>query len=342
MSNTISKELIIIGAGPSGLKAGQLAAENKIDYVILEKGETGQSWREVKPDMHFLSPCLPQRDWTSLSSKFPIWKLPVRRPYCTAAEFANYMIEFSHHFKLDIKENLAVTDIQRNGGQYKVKDQEGNEYSAPALIVATGIFGNKYIPEIPGVENNPIALHSHDYMRASDFKNKKVLIVGAGNSAAETAIDLVGDAMVYMVSRNDLQYFADTRKLYHIRGISESYLKELIAMEIIRYRAFQEIEKIEDNIVYFQNWDLKVDHIIFATGYRGDLSVVNDFDIKVNKYNYPEISYAGESLQYPNLFFTGPLAFQKMVSIVIHGFIKQIPDTMARVMENLRNGHPAA
>ncbi|MBN2424833.1 MAG: NAD(P)-binding domain-containing protein [Calditrichaceae bacterium] len=336
MNKSISKELIIIGSGPAGLKAGELAAENKLDFVILEKGNTGQSWIDVKPDMHFLSPCLPQRDWTSLSSKFPIWKLPVKRPYCTAKEFTVYLREFAGHFKLPVEEKCTVKEVQYTDGLYKAFCVDGREYSAPVLIAATGIFGNKYIPDIPGVMDNPVVMHSHDYKNAADFRNKKVLVVGAGNSAAETAIDLAGDAMVHMVSREDLKFFADTLKLYHIRGISESYLKELISMEIIRYRAYQEIQRIEGNIVHFRDWKLAVDKIIFATGYRGDLKILNNFKIRVNKYNYPEISYIGESLQYPKLFFAGPLAFQKMVSVLIHGFINQVPGTIKRIVELLR------
>ena len=94
----IEKELVIIGGGPAGLKAGEEAKAKGIDYIILERGEIAQSWQDIRKDMLMLSPSLPQRDWTSLSNKFPIWKLNITRPYCYAHEFVTYLIEYSNHF----------------------------------------------------------------------------------------------------------------------------------------------------------------------------------------------------------------------------------------------------
>ncbi len=327
----ISKELIIIGAGPAGLKAAEEAHRLQIDYVLLDKGQPGQAWREIRQDMKLLSPCHPQRDWTSLSYKFPIWKLPVQRPYCTTNEFVQYLDEYNDHFKLNMHSECTVRDIRFQKGIYTVLCEEDIEISAPVLIVATGIFGNPFIPEIPGAKNNPIVTHSHFYRGPQSFKNQKVLIIGAGNSAAEIAIELSGKTMLYMVSRKELQFFSDTKKLYHIRGISESYLKELINMEIIRYRPYQDIIKIENREVHFQDWVLDVDKIIFATGYHGNMKLLKNFNLRLNKYEYPEVSYSGESIQYPNLFFAGPLSFQNFSSVFIHGFVKQIPKTLARI-----------
>lgn len=336
MDRIISKELIIIGSGPAGLKAAQEASEKGIDYVVLERGEIAQAWREIRPGMVMLSPCHPQRDWTSLSYKFPIWKLPVRRPYCTAKEFVNYLDEFADHFKLDVKTGHLVKEVTREESGFEVTCANGLSYRAPLLLIATGILSNPYIPDLPGTDQNPFVMHSHKYQGKEPFTQKKVLIVGAGNSAAETAIDLCGYAMVYLVSRADLKFFSDTKKLYHIRGVSESYLKELISMELIRYRAYQEIQKIEENTVYFKDWKLTVDKIIFATGYRAHIPALKNMNIRMNKHGYPEVVQTGESIQYPNLFFAGPLSFQTTVSIVVHGFLHSISDTVQRIAEKLR------
>ena len=337
MSDTISKELIIIGAGPAGLKCAEEAQNQGIDYLLLEKGEVGQAWKELRPDMPLLSPCHPQRDWTSLSAKFPIWKLNVKRPYCNSEEFCKYLDEFNAHFNFNLNKDTTVEDISYNGDEFLVIDQNKNQYQAPMLVVASGIFGNPFIPPINGVQNNSYVTHSHYYQSAQDYAGQKVLVIGAGNSAAEVAIDLTSTAMVYLVSRKDLQYFADTQKLYHIRGVSESYLKELIKMEIIRYRAFQEILKVEENLIYFKDWKLEVNKVIFATGYHGHIGILKNFKLRVNKSNYPEVNMSGESIQYPNLFFAGPLSYQNTSSIVIHGFVKHIPETINRIAEKLKS-----
>lgn len=147
------KELIIIGAGPAGLKAGLDAGRQGIDYMILEKGEVAGAWREIRPDMPMLSPNHPQRDWTSISSQFPIWKLDVRRPFCSAEEFVTYLIKFSEHFNLNIKTGTTVAKISREGDHFKLDTSDGI-FQARTVYNATGFFGNPFIPKIPGMRNN--------------------------------------------------------------------------------------------------------------------------------------------------------------------------------------------
>jgi len=325
------KELIIIGAGPAGLKAAEEAGRLGLDYLLLEKGRVGQAWSKVRPKMRLLSPNHPQRDWTSLSSQFPIWKLPVKRPYCTAAEFTTYLRTYAEYFRLQIKEHCMVDDVTCDGEYFMVHTAENTEYRARFLFVATGIFGNPYFPEIPGIKDNPHVMHSHDYFSAEPFKGKKVMIVGAGNSAAEIATQIVGRSIVYLVTRSRLKYFAHTHKLYHIRGITESFLRELISMEMVRYRPNREIRKIEGGLVLFDDWKIKMDMIIFATGYRPNLSILEKLNITFLKNRYPQITGLSESRQYPNLFFGGPLASHSDSAITIHGFLRYVVRAMEEI-----------
>ena len=336
MQKIVEKELIIIGSGPAGLKAGMVAAKYKIDYLIVEAGNIAQAWRNVRPDMMLLSPNHPQRDWTSLSAKFPIWKMDTQRPYCSAHEFVNYLDAFTDHFKLNLSLHDGVAEIVKQKSGWLCKSVKNELYHAPLLLIATGIFGNPWFPPVAGIAGNEFVIHSDNYKGRTGYKNKKVLIIGGGNSAAEIAIDLAGTAMVFLVTRDELKFFSDSKKLHHIRGISESYLKELIAMEIIRYHPFKEIEKIDQNEVSFGDWQESFDKIIFATGYQANLKVLNNFNIGVNKNKFPEVSVVGESIQYPGMFFGGPLAFHNPASIVMHGFGKQIPVTIRRIAEVLK------
>jgi len=327
----IEKELIIIGSGPAGLKAGEEARKAELDYLILEQGEVAQSWKDIRQDLIMLSPCLPQRDWTSISADFPIWKLDVTRPYCYAWEFAEYLVRHADYFSLNISETSRVKASQKIEGGYE-SNTDRTAYRCKFLVVAAGFFGNPYIPDIPGLRGHPLVMHSHQFKSADQLRNKRVVVIGSGNSAAETAIILAGYAQVYMLVRNELKFFSKTKNLCDIRGISESYLLELIAMEIIRYFPRTEISRVEKNHIYFNDLDLEVHQIICATGYNADLNMIGDLQIPLHtKTRFPVIKDFGESAALENLFFAGPLAYTHLTSLLLHGFIKLIPDTIAAI-----------
>ena len=331
-----SKELIIIGGGPAGLKAGEEARSRNIDYLILEKGKIGQAWRELRPNMQMLSPCHPQRDWTSLSGKFPIWKLKVTRPFCSMAEFVNYLDHYSKYFHLKIKINEQVIKINRNEEKFIITTSK-NKYMTKFIIISTGILGNPYLPDIPGLEKNPVVIHSHYIKSYQDFKSKRVVIIGGGNSAAEIALSLASYAQVFLLTKNELKFFSKTKNLCHIRGVSESLLKELINMGIIRYIPNIRIEKIKGNQIYLNNKIIETSHIICATGYSPVLDLVYPLKITVNQKKYPKIKSNGESSEIKNIFFIGPLSCIKDSNLFIHGFIKTIPVTLSVIKQRLKH-----
>ena len=337
MKEIISKELLIIGAGPAGLKAAEEAERYGLDYLVLDSGQVGQAWRDIRPEMPMLSPCHPQRDWTSLSYKFPIWKMDIERPYCTAVEFAAYLQAYADHFKLKISENSNVTSIQYDDGVYHVNTDSDQALTSRIVFIATGVFGNPFIPALPGVQGNPNVIHSKQFMSPADFDKQRVLVIGAGNSAAEIATELAGNSMVYLAHRRELHFFSDTHRLHDIRGISESYLKELIKMEIIRHYSYHTILEIDGNRAIFKDRVLEVDKFIFATGYQPVLNLLDLLGHRKNQDFSPEINMSGESIQYPGLFFGGPLANQAPSGVVIHGFIRKLVSTIQRIQERIRN-----
>lgn len=331
----IEKELIIIGSGPAGLRAGEEAQKAGIDYLILEKGNIAQSWRDIRQDMMLLSPCLPQRDWTSISETFPIWKMDITRPFCYTHEFLDYLVKFCDFGNFNIKTNIRVKSINKNFEYFDITTDSQN-YRSKYVLIATGFFGNPFIPDIPGMKNNPNVSHSHQFTSIEAFRNKRVVIIGSGNSAAETAILLSGYAQVYLISRGKLKFFSKTRNLCNIRGFSESLLLEFIDMEIIRHISDQKILKVDRQTLYLSERTIETQAIICATGYNADLSSLGSTQIKVDKKTkFPSIDAACASTSISDLYFAGPLAYRELSSLLIHGFIKTIPDTIKKISQNL-------
>ena len=330
-------ELVIIGSGPAGLKAGDVARAAGIDYIILEKGGIADAWQSLRPEMMMLSPCHPQRDWTSLSAKFPIWRLDVRRPFCTAEEFVHYLREYSASFNANLQVRTEVLSITKKNQIFKLETRNGI-YSAPFILITTGFLCNPFIPDIPGFRNSDCVIHSHYFKGAKAFRSRRVIVIGAGNSAAEVALSLCGEAQTHLYTRGNLKFFSKTKNLCHIRGLSESLLLEMINMKLIHYLPNTRLELLKNRTLSTKNHSIKTDYIICATGYRPHIPMMDQISIKYgNARYYPDISPLGESQQVQNLFFGGPLARIRPGSQFIHGFIKIIPQTVDEIKRRLRN-----
>ncbi len=331
------KELIIIGAGPAGLRAGAEAQRLGLDYLILERGKVGQAWREIRATMPMLSPGHPQRDWTSISPAFPIWKLGVKRPYCSAQEFVNYLESYAEHFKLHLATDTAIYKIEKTENYFKLASNRA-EIRAQIILVCTGMFGNPYIPDIPGLRGHAQVLHSHFYKTPDSFKGQRVIIIGGGNSGAEIAIELAGSAQVFLITRDRLKFFSDTRNLCDIRGISESYLLELIAMKLIRHVQQADIRRVKGTSLHLDRSIIHFNRIICATGYQPVLDLLSALPLKLDRQTqFPSVSASGEARGIKNLFFAGPLAYRGMGSLFIHGFIKDIPRILDTIHERIRS-----
>src|SRR5436190_906061 len=80
--------------------------------------------------------------------------------------------------------------LEQAGSSWTVRTSRG-AYSAPAVVIATGYGRVPDLPDCPGADTFTGALlHSADYREPSPYAGKRVLVVGAGNSAAEIAVDL--------------------------------------------------------------------------------------------------------------------------------------------------------
>jgi thioredoxin reductase len=314
------RDVIIVGAGPGGLLLAQYLEEHRIDYQILERGKIAQSWRMMRQGMTLLSPSVPGTDWTSLSLKRPLWAIPgVRKPFPSREDFLCYVDAFAREQMLRIVENTDVMRAAVVPGGFNVETPAGGK-SCRFLVIATGSTSVPSLPDIPGVESNPFVIHSSDFVHCMAYLERRVLVIGAGNSAAEIAMALAGTARVTLCTRSPMRYFSETGDLEHIRGSSESPLKECVRFGIISLREADPPVHVAGSRVRFQNGEEKeYDWIICATGYRPSLIPIDGGSVRTGEDGYPVISRTGES-SLPGLYFCGSLArFNKRCSF-IHGF----------------------
>ena len=169
-------ELLVIGAGPAGISASLRAIENKLNYITIERDEIGGT-----------------------VAKYPRQKLVMTSP----VEFPMY----GKFKKMQLsKENLlAFWDMILNRSDFNVstgekvedvkKDQDGfftvvtvtNQYRARAVILALGRAGE---PRKLGAKGEDLPKVMYRLIEADHYINKKILVVGGGDSAVEAAMGL--------------------------------------------------------------------------------------------------------------------------------------------------------
>jgi putative flavoprotein involved in K+ transport len=183
MRETRRIQTVVIGAGQAGLSVGYHLARRGVDFVILEKNPSiGDTWR---------------RRWDSLRLFTParfdgLVGLPFPAPpdsFPSKDEMADYLESYAAHFKLPVQTNVTVDRVSRRDNTYVVSAGD-RQFEAEHIVVAMSDYQHRRIPAFAG-ELNPeiVQLHSVDYRNLSQLRPGGVLVVGAGNSGADIALE---------------------------------------------------------------------------------------------------------------------------------------------------------
>jgi putative flavoprotein involved in K+ transport len=194
-------DAIVIGAGQSGLAAGYHLQRYGLRFVILEAGsEATGSWARYYDSLKLFSPAR----YSSLPGmRFP--GDPERYP--TRDEVVDYLRGYAQHFQLPIMTNTRVERVERQGTSFQVFTSQGQTLSARSVIAATGAFSRPHIPQFAGQDAyTGQILHSSAYINPLPFKDQRVLVIGAGNSAVQIATELAQSAQVTFTSREPVRF----------------------------------------------------------------------------------------------------------------------------------------
>ena len=181
---TTNPDAIIVGAGPAGLACAATMRGAGLNVTVFEKaGNVGAVWRRHYDRLHLHT----DRSHSGL----PGMAMPRTFPaYPSREQMVAYLESYAARFDIQPIFNTTVTGVRREGAQWRVDAGHGS-VSAPVVVVATGIADTPYRPSWPGsdVYQGPV-VHSSDYRNPDAYKDKRVLVVGFGNSGGEIALDL--------------------------------------------------------------------------------------------------------------------------------------------------------
>ena len=192
----MAKRVCVIGAGPSGITAAKNLLDEGHDVVVYDFGsDVGGNWvfsEEVGHSSVFETTHIISSRTLSQYADFP---MPLDYPdYPSHKNLAAYFQSYSRHFNLypHIKFNTLVQHCEPiNQDKWKVTvEQNGiiQEDIFDALAVCNGHHWLPRMPNYPGSFEGEF-IHSHEVKKFSHFTNKKVLVIGGGNSACDVAVE---------------------------------------------------------------------------------------------------------------------------------------------------------
>ena len=185
-------ETVIIGGGQAGLAmAYELQRQGRSSVILEAHGRVGESWRQRWDSLSLFTP--------ARLSHLPGMKQP--RPdwaFATKDEFADYLEAYAEHFGFDVRYHARTERISRRGDRYLV-DAGDERLVAEQVVLATGAYQEPKVPVFATDLSAEVRqMHSSAYRSQRQLAPGAVLVVGAGNSGAEIALELAASHAVYL------------------------------------------------------------------------------------------------------------------------------------------------
>src|SRR5215468_1903215 len=340
-------EYLIIGAGPAGLQLGYFLEQAGHDYLILEAGPgPGTFFQSFPRHRRLISINKPHTgwtdselnlrvDWNSLLSDDPSLRFTTysERYFPDAEDLVRYLSDFATAHRLRVQYGTKIVHITRNGS-FCATDQNGSTYEAHRLIVATGV-SRPFIPAISGIETAEV--YDTVSVDPRDFTDQRVLIIGKGNSAFETADALMETAaVIHVAGPNSVKFAWKSHFVGHLRAVNNNFLDtyQLKSQNALLDGNIERIDRRDGSYRVTVSFaranevkrNLRYDRVIVCTGFRFDASIFHD-DCRpalTIRDRFPAQTCEWESTNVPDLYFVGTLMqvrdYKKSTSGFIHGF----------------------
>ncbi len=280
----------MIGGGQAGLAAAWAVKSAGGRPVVLEAGPrpTG-SWASYYDSLTLFSPAR----FSSLPG-LAFRGDPERYPH--RDEVVDYLSRYAEWLDVDVRTGHRVAKVVEADGGFEVWSGDGRRVGARRVIAASGGFGRPWRPALPGLDRfTGSVVHAAEYRNPSGYEGKRVVVVGAGNSAVQIAHELAAVASVTVASRKPVRFVPqrpwgrDVHWWWHVTGVDRvpvgRWLPDRSSTPVLDpgvYRAAMRAGRPDrrpvftgldgSTVTWADGRREHVDAIVLATGYRPELT----------------------------------------------------------------------
>ena len=217
-------ETVIIGGGQAGLAVGHHLARRGRPFLILDAHQrVGDAWRNRWDSLRLFTPAR----YNALAG------LPFPAPahsFPTKDQVADYLETYATQFQLPVRTGVRVDRLWREDGGFVVAAGD-QSWGADNVVVAMSTF---QIPRVPPFATNLspeiVQLHSADYRNPSQLQEGGVLVVGAGNSGAEIALEVAGRHPTWLAGKES------GHVPFRIEGAAAWYVFQPLLFRVVGHR----------------------------------------------------------------------------------------------------------
>ena len=295
-------QLIVIGAGPCGIAAGAAAKKAGVSCVLFDKGCVTSSLMGYPYYMTFFSTAV------MLEVGGVPFTIPNSKP--TRREALAYYRRVVEHWGIDVRQYQKVEAIHGGEGDFTLETRkaDGTEetYHAAAVVVATGSFDRPNLLCVPGEDLDRV---HHYYREPYAYHDQDVLVVGAGNSAVESALDMYRNG-----ARVTMVHFLDKID----RGVKPWVVPDItnrLERGEIGVHWNSRVAEIRSSSVVVRDeatgtdTEIQNDFVVAMTGWRADHTPLQTLGVEIDpETGIPTHDKATMRTNVPGLYIAGVIA----------------------------------
>src|SRR5918992_1037230 len=261
-------DLIIIGAGPAGLSAAEIAGREGLNYLVVEKGTIANTIRHYPVGRAMFS--TPNEVEMREGSLKPVHEKPTREELLS--HYIHFVLDNDLHINTGERVEAVRGDIE-NGFVIRT---DCSEYRARRVLFAIGAMDNPRHLNVPGEELPKVY---HRFVDPYPYVRREALVVGGGNSAAEAALFLSeeGARITLAIWREDWEN-RDPKAGAMKHWVRAPLEAEIAAgrLKVILYKQIDEIREKEVTLTTEtgESVTLSNDVVFVLTGSEADLTLL--------------------------------------------------------------------